>query len=127
MIVVDTSALLAVLLDEPEADACMAALATEVRVLISAGTMTEALIVAGRRNLDLEMAALIDQLGLEVVPVTDAVARRAAEAYRKWGKGTHAAALNFGDCFAYEAAASRGARLLYVGEDFARTDVAPVI
>ena len=127
MIVVDTSALMAIVLDEPEADACIAALASEDEILISAGTAAEALIVAARRNVGDELAALIDGLGFEVVPVASATARRVARAYRDWGKGVHAAALNFGDCFAYEAAKERSCRLLYVGEDFAKTDIAGVL
>lgn len=56
-----------------------------------------------------------------------AVARRVARAYARWGKGTHPAGLNFGDCFAYEVAIEHGCRLLYVGADFDRTDVARVL
>ncbi len=123
MIAVDTSALMAIVLNEPEADACAAVLEAEDRLLISAGTVAEALIVAGRRNVGEEMDQLIEGLGFEVVSVTPASARRIAEAYGTWGKGVHLAALNFGDCFAYEAAKEHGCRLLYVGEDFARTDV----
>jgi ribonuclease VapC len=123
MIAVDTSALMAIVLDEPEADACITVLASEDDLLISAGTTAEALIVAGRRNVGQEMARLIDELGFEIVTVTPASARRIAQAYERWGKGAHRAALNFGDCFAYELAKEHGCRLLYVGEDFARTDV----
>jgi ribonuclease VapC len=123
MIAVDTSALMAIVLDEPEADACIEVLASEDDLLISAGTMAEALIVAARRNIGEEMARLIDGLGFEIVTVTPASARRIAQAYGRWGKGAHPAALNFGDCFAYEIAKERGCGLLYVGEDFARTDV----
>ncbi len=126
MIVVDTSALMAVLLNEAEADACAAALEAEEALLISAGTMAEALIVAARRNLAQEMQQLIDGLGFEIVGVTAASARRVAQAYESWGRGQHPAGLNFGDCFAYELARQRGCRLLYVGEDFAKTDVNPV-
>ena len=68
------------------------------------------------------MEQLIDRLGFQVVTVTFASARRIAEAYENWGKGVHSAALNFGDCFAYEVAKEHGCRLLYVGKDFA-TDV----
>lgn len=71
-------------------------------------------------------ARLLDGLGFEIVPVTPAAARRVARAYASWGKGVHPAALNFGDCFAYEVAKAQGCRLLYVGEDFRRTDVAGV-
>ena len=123
MIAVDSSALMAILLDEPEAEPCSTALEAEDELLISAGTVAEALIVAGRRNVGLEMARLIDGLGFEVVSVTPASARRIARAYASWGKGAHPAALNFGDCFAYEVAKEHGCRLLYVGQDFARTDV----
>jgi ribonuclease VapC len=69
------------------------------------------------------MARLIDGLGFEIVTVTAASARRIAQAYKRWGKGAHPAALNFGDCFAYAVAKEHRCRLLYVGEDFARTDV----
>jgi ribonuclease VapC len=123
MIAVDTSALMAIILNEAKADACAAALEAEDRLLISAGTVAEALIVAGRRNVGEEVAQLIDGLGFEIVSVTPASARRIAEAYEKWGKGVHPAALNFGDCFAYEVAKAHDCPLLYVGEDFSRTDV----
>lgn len=123
MIAVDTSALMAIVLNEPKADACAAALEAEDRLLISAGTVAEALVVAGRRNVGEEVVQLIDGLGFEIVSVTSASARRIAEAYEKWGKGVHPAALNFGDCFSYEVAKEHGCPLLYVGEDFSRTDI----
>ncbi|MDR4307406.1 type II toxin-antitoxin system VapC family toxin [Chelatococcus sambhunathii] len=123
MIAVDTSALMAVLLNEPGADACMAALENGPLV-ISAATVAEALIVAGRRDVRAEMERLIDGLGFEIVSVSSASARRVAECYDRWGKGAHPAALNFGDCFAYALAKERGCPLLYVGEDFAHTDIA---
>lgn len=127
MIAVDTSALMAILLGEPESDACRAVLETEDSLLISAGTVAEALIVAARRNVREEMERLIDGLGFEIVSVTSASARRVSQAYGRWGKGVHPAALNFGDCFAYEVAKEHGCGLLYVGEDFKRTDVEGVL
>jgi ribonuclease VapC len=127
MIAVDTSALMAIMLDEAEANACIAALEAEDDILISAGTVAEVLIVAARRNVGDEMARLIDGLGFNVVPVTSVSARRIASAYMQWGKGVHAAGLNFGDCFAYEVAREHGCPLLYVGGDFARTDVNGVL
>ena len=127
MIAVDTSALMAVVLDEAEANACIAALEKEENVLISAGTIAEALIVAARRNVGEEVASLIDGLGFNAIPVTPASARRIATAYRRWGKGIHAAGLNFGDCFAYEVAKEHDCPLLYVGSDFSRTDVKRVL
>src|SRR5258707_15752239 len=127
MIAVDTSALMAIVLDEPEADACIAALEAEDHILISAGTVAEALIVSARRNVGTEMAGIIDGLGFEVVTVTPAAARRIAHAYGQWGRGVSPAALNFGDCFAYEVAKEHACRLLYVGDDFSKTDVESVL
>lgn len=127
MIAVDTSALMAIVLDESQADACIAALEAEDNVLISAGTVAEALIVAARRDVGQELASLIEGLGFEVAAVTPASARRIAEAYAQWGKGVHPAALNFGDCFAYEVAKEHACRLLYVGDDFSKTDIESVL
>ena len=127
MIAVDTSALMAILLDEPETAVCAEALSTNDRVVVSATTVAEALIVAERRGLGPEMATLIDGLGLEVENVTLAVARRVGESYARWGKGENPAGLNFGDCFSYEVAKSRDCPLLFVGTDFARTDIASVL
>lgn len=127
MIAVDTSALMAILLDEPQAGACMAALEGETEILISAGTVAEALVVSSMRNVGGEMARLIDGLGFDVVSVTPAAAHRVAAAYARWGNGNHRAALNFGDCFAYEVAKHHGCPLLYVGRDFTRTDVRSAI
>jgi ribonuclease VapC len=123
VIAVDTSALMAIVLDEADASACIAALETDDHILISAATVAEALIVAARRNVGEEMAKLIDGLGFNIVAVTEASARRVALAYGRWGKGVHAAGLNFGDCFAYELAREQDCPLLYVGGDFVRTDV----
>lgn len=127
MIAVDTSALMAILLGEPDADRCVAALDDAGDLLISAATVAEALIVSARRALGDEMASLIDGLGFEIVPVSIASARRIALAYETWGRGQHAAALNFGDCFSYDVAKTRGCRLLYVGQDFAQTDIKGVL
>jgi ribonuclease VapC len=127
MIAVDTSALMAIALDEPKAAACTAALEAEDEILISAGTLVETLIVSARRNVGAEMARFIDRLAPDIVTVTPAAARRVAEAYRQWGRGMHPAALNFGDCFAYEVAREYACRLLYVGDDFAETDIESVL
>ena len=127
MIAVDTSALMAVLLDEGEAAACADALAGNDQIAISAVTVAEALVVAERRGLGTEMTALIDGLALDVETVPLAVARRVAQIYARWGKGIDPAGLNFGDCFAYDVAKTRGCPLLYVGRDFARTDIAGVL
>jgi len=127
MIAVDTSAIIAILLNEPQSDACIDALEREDEIVMSAATLAETLIVAGRRNIGTEAARLLEGLGVEVVPVTPAAARRVAEAYEVWGKGIHPAGLNFGDCFAYGVARDNGCPLLFVGEDFSRTDIAGVL
>jgi ribonuclease VapC len=127
MIAVDTSALMAIILGQAEADACIKVLEVETEVLVSAGTVAEALIVAARRNVGVEMTSLIDGLGFEIVTVTPASARRVAQAYERWGKGFNPAGLNFGDCFAYAVARDHGCRLLFVGTDFSKTDVDRVL
>ena len=127
MIAVDTSALMAIALNEEEADACISALEAEDNILISAGTVAEALIVAARRNVGEEVASLIDGLGFDIVAVTPASARRIALAYAQWGKGMSPAALNFGDCFAYAVAKENSCGLLFVGDDFSKTDIASVL
>jgi ribonuclease VapC len=101
----------------------MAALEAEDRLLISAGTVAEALIVAGARDVGEEVSRLIDRLGFEVIAVDAACARRIASVYGRWGRGRNPAALNFGDCFAYDVAKEYDCRLLYVGDDFAKTDI----
>lgn len=127
MIAVDTSALMAIILGEAEADACVKALEAETDVLISAGTVAEAIIVAARRNVAQEMENLIDGLGFDVVTVTAASVRRVAQAHQRWGKGIHPAGLNFGDCFAYEVAKAHSCPLLFVGDDFMKTDLERVL
>lgn len=127
MIAVDTSALMAIVLDEPQAASCIAALEAEDEILVSTGTVAEALIVSARRNVGAEMTGLIDGLGFDIVAITPAAARRIAEAYGRWGRGVHPAGLNLGDCFAYEVAKEHDCRLLYVGADFSKTDVESVL
>jgi ribonuclease VapC len=127
MIAVDTSAIMAILLLEPEAQACIAAIETRDNIAISAATLAETLIVAGRRGLEREAIDFIRELGIEIVPVTAASAKRSAEAYAHWGKGIHPANLNYGDCFAYELAKTRQCPLLFVGNDFMQTDIKSVL
>jgi ribonuclease VapC len=90
---------------------------------MSAGTAAECLIVAGQRGVVAEVEQFVSRLGIEIVAITAAEARRVASAYARWGRGVHRASLNFGDCFAYALAAERRCPLLFVGDDFARTDV----
>lgn len=123
MIAVDTSALMTVLLGEAEAESCIQVLTSADDLVISAGTLAEARIVADRRGLGAEMAELVSGLGMEVASVTGPGAERVAGAYATWGKGVHPAGLNFGDCFAYALAKERDCPLLFIGDDFSKTDV----
>lgn len=127
MIVVDTSALMAVVFDEAKADACSKALEADNEVLISAGTLAECLVVARRRHGSQEVERLIVDLGIEIVNVTPVSARRVAQAYERWGKGMHPAGLNFGDCFAYVLAKEHSCPLLFIGNDLSKTDVASAL
>ena len=123
MIVVDTSAPIAIVLGEPAGHRCLAALGKETEVLMSAGTLAELLIVAAGLRITEQVVGLIDAGGFNIVSVTRAAATAVGDAYRKWGKGFHRAGLNFGDCFAYALAKQYSCGLLFVGNDFARTDV----
>jgi ribonuclease VapC len=125
--IIDTSALLAILRDEPQAAACARAIADAGRCRISAANFVEAAIVvdgsrdpiASRRFDD-----LIREARILVEPVTETHAQIARQAYRDFGRGSgHAARLNFGDCFAYALARATGEPLLFKGEDFAQTDL----
>lgn len=127
MIAVDTSALMAIIGDEPMAGPCKDVLQGEGRILVSAVTLAEALIVAAGRGVAAEMALLIDILDPEIEPVSAIVARRVATLYERFGKGFHPASLNYCDCFAYDTAAHHGVPLLYIGNDFVRTDIESVL
>ena len=124
--VIDTSALLAILLREGPADRLLAALWGASSRRVSAATVLEASLVLvarlGDRG-DLELDAALRELALEIVPVTAEQLRLARDAGVQFGKGRHSAGLNFGDLFSYSLAASLGEPLLFVGDDFARTDV----
>jgi ribonuclease VapC len=123
VIAVDTSALFSIAAGEAGAPDCVKILAAEPEILISAGTLAEALMVACRKNIDAKMKRLIKGAGLTVVPVTEADAILMAKAYDRWGRDEHPAALNYGDCFAYVLAKQRNCPLLFVGNDFSQTDV----
>jgi ribonuclease VapC len=111
----------------PLALQCAAALQSEDTILISAGTLTETLIVGVGRNVFAEVVDLIEGLPIEVIPLTAAGAQRIGDVYRQWGRGFHRASLNFGDCFAYEVAKEHNCPLLYLGDDFAQTDIRGVL
>lgn len=128
--VVDTSAVLALLLDEPEAETFRVAIEDDDTRLVSAATLLETALViearkgeAGGRELDL----LVHKAAMAVVALDEEQVSEARRAWRRFGRGRHAAALNFGDLFAYALARTSGEPLLFKGDDFARTDVARVI
>ena len=128
--VIDTSALVALLLNEPEADDVEVAMDDDPVRLLSAGSCFETAIVVearlgepGGRELDL----LLHKARIDVVPVTPEQAEVARTAWRRFGRGRHQAGLNYGDCFAYALAMTTGEPLLSKGEDFERTDVPRVM
>ena len=128
--VLDTSALLALLLDEPEAEAYRAALEDDETRLVSAATLLETSIViearkgeAGGRELDL----LIHKAEIGVVPVDAEQVAEARRAYRQFGRGRHDAGLNCGDVFAYALARTSGEPLLFKGDELSKTDVGRVL
>lgn len=123
MIVLDTSAFFAVLQGERDSDRVKRRIAEGGPFLISAGTLSEANIVAVGRRLTERFDAMFAMMEVEVHAVDAAMATGVRTAFVLWGKGQHPARLNFGDCFAYALARSRDLPLLYVGDDFARTDV----
>jgi ribonuclease VapC len=126
MIVVDSSALLCVLLGEPESERVADCLDNSPRVLIGAPTLVEATIVAearlGSRGV-LNLQSAIRIAGIDVVEFTPEDADVATEAWRRFGRGRHPANLNFGHCMSYATAVTRQAALLFVGDDFDKTDI----
>lgn len=122
MIAVDTSALIAVLANEALAEECEIIL-LENELIMSAGTLTEALIVGSRPEFEDRMRGFIKDLVIEVVPVSEGFAELALSAHLRWGKRRHPARLNYGDCFSYALAELYDCSLLFVGNDFAQTDI----
>ena len=128
--VLDTSALLALLLEEPEAEDFRAAVEEDTTRLVSAATLLEtALVIEARKGEPggRELDTLIHKAEVVVVPVDAEHVFEARRAYRRFGKGRHAAGLNFGDVFAYALARTAGEALLFKGDDFAKTDIGRVI
>lgn len=127
MIVVDTSALVAIAKGEREGWSCVTALSTDEPVWMSAGTLTEFRIVTIRGEIEHTGRRLLDRVAPKIAPLTPERAEAAAQAYARWGKGVHPARLNFGDCFAYALAEELACPLLYIGNDFAQTDIVSAI
>lgn len=124
--IVDSSALLAVLNREPDADGYQAVILNAVPCRMSVASVLEVSIVVESRGgpeAGDELEAFLETAGIEPTPVTVEQLAAARRAWRRFGKGRHPAALNFGDCFAYALAQVTGEPLLYKGGDFARTDV----
>lgn len=126
--VIDTSAILAILHDEPERRAFNEVIEAAHEGRLSAASFVETSIVIdvrygsdGPRDFDLFLA----KAAIDIHAVDTEQARAARQAFRDYGRGRHAAALNFGDCFAYALAVELGEPLLFKGTDFAQTDVTP--
>ena len=128
MIVVDSSALVAILRREPEADAFLEIIASADRSLLSAVSLLETSMVLAGRSGDAtswtELDALIARAGMEVVPQDAALTETARAAFLRYGKGRDGAGLNLGDCAACALPTSRDLPLLFKGNDFTEIDIA---
>jgi ribonuclease VapC len=128
--VVDSSALVAILLFEDDAELLADTIRLSHRPRLSAANLAETLIVLNRRNGTdnrPEVQEFVVGSGMIVEPVDLAQAWRAGDAYGRFGKGRHRAALNYGDCFAYALAKSLDLPLLFKGDDFRHTDIRPAL
>ncbi len=127
--IVDTSALIAILRDEPEAAACAEAIqAAPLRRMSAANFLEAAIVIDGSRDpvAIRRLDDLIKEAELVIEAVTEVQARIARKAYRDFGRGSgHPARLNFGDCFAYALARATGEPLLFKGDEFLHTDIMP--
>jgi len=124
--IVDSSALVAIALREPDYEVLIAALGAAPNVAIGAPTLVEtAIVLSARLRQDArgQIARLVQEVGIEVIPFTTAHFGVAMEAWLQFGRGRHAAKLNFGDCLTYAIAKTTGRPLLCVGNDFPRTDL----
>ena len=125
--IIDSSAIMAMLLDESDQQEIASKFEAARPRRISAGTWIELSVVLERRggaDLAGKLNRLLAMRPVEIMPVTAEQAIIGAEAYRRFGKGNHAARHNFGDCFAYALAKATNDALLYKGNDFAQTDIA---
>lgn len=130
MIVLDTSALYAILANEPEAEDFMRAISRDDAPQISAVTLYETMIVCYARggNALLEnLQQLLTTGNIAVVPFNRQSANAAQAAYQQFGKGHHSASLNLGDCAAYSLAVTLGSALLYKGDDFTKTGISSAV
>jgi len=129
-VIIDSSALLAIMLFEPEAEACMDAIVAAPSPLMSVANWVETTMVMDRRTDPATVARFEDfvrDARIELMPVSVSQAHIARRAWRLYGKGRHPARLNYGDCFAYALAKDTGQPLLFKGRDFTRTDIEPAL
>lgn len=128
MIAIDSSALIAILRREPEADRFLHVIAAAESCLISSVSFLETSMVltgrGGNRTAWIELDALIARAGMQIVAQDAEQAAAARQAFLEYGKGRHPAGLNLGDCAAYGLAKSHNLPLLFKGEDFPKTDLA---
>lgn len=128
MIVVDSSAVVAIVRNEPEAADFSLALARADRRVMSAATYLEcALVLITHYKSRSAFDDWLLQRRIDVIAVDHSLAQLAADTFARYGKGRHPAALNFGDCFSYALAKSLNAPLLFKGNDFAQTDITPAV
>jgi ribonuclease VapC len=129
--VVDTSALVAVVLGEADGERYVDAmtLSPSPPQVSAANAVEAAIVVEARQGPEAarDLDALMQAVAMTVAPVDEELVRLAVGAWRRFGKGRHSAGLNFGDCFAYALARALGAPLLFKGDDFAQTDIASVL
>jgi len=121
--VIDTSAIVAILRGEPEADRFQQSIAAAPHRRLSAATLLECRIVAANLGIASELDAWLAAAAIMIEPFTADQCRLAEGGFLAFGKGRHPAGLNFGDCFAYALAKQTGEPLLYKGDDFSRTDI----
>ena len=124
--VIDSSALLAILLDEPERAAFGSAIAADdIRIASTASLLETSIVVLSRLGEPgaAELDTLLRIADIEAAAFSAEQLKLAIDAFRQYGKGRHPAALNFGDCFAYALARAKREPLLYKGDDFVHTDV----
>ena len=131
MIVVDSSALIAILRREPEADSFLQAVVSADQCFLSSVSLLEtSMVLAGRSGdatLWRDLDTLIMRAGMQIVAQDAELAKAAREAFLRYGKGRHPAALNLGDCASYALAKMRDLPLLFKGEDFSRTDLTAAV
>ena len=126
--IVDTSALLAVVFQEPGWETVLERLLASPGSAAGTPTLTETgIVLQARLGEDARglLERLLDELGIQEVPFGEIHWREAVDAYRRFGKGRHTAGLNFGDCMTYAVASLAGEPLLFLGEDFTHTDLDP--